>query len=271
LPAAWNHSEHMRPGGATAAAPGPADKGVRPHVVSTSAIRGVLFDKDGTLVDFHATWVPAYLGVAGEFAVRLGGGPGLAATLLGRQGYDPVTGVFAADSPLLWATNEAIADAWAATPELAGHGGLDVLETVLRHFSDLGRYPPRPVGDLPALLGRLRARGLRLGVATMDDVAIAYAHTAHLGIADRLDFVAGADSGHGEKPGPGMALAFCAACRLRPDEVLVVGDTPADLAMARNAGCALAVGVLTGATPAHLLRPLADRVLTSVQELETLL
>src|SRR5688572_24685905 len=66
----------MRPGGATAAAPGPADKGVRPHVVSTSAIRGVLFDKDGTLVDFRATWVPAYLGVAGELAARLGGGAG---------------------------------------------------------------------------------------------------------------------------------------------------------------------------------------------------
>ena len=86
----------------------------------------------------------------------------------------------------------------------------------MRHFSDLERYPPRPVGDLPALLDRLRGRGFALGIATMDDTAIAHAHAGHLGIADQLDFVAGADAGHGEKPGPGMALAFCAACGLRP-------------------------------------------------------
>ena len=68
-----------------------------------------------------------------------------------------------------------------------------------------------------------------------------------------------------------MALAFCAACGLEPAEVIVVGDTPADLLMARNAGCAGAMAVLTGAMSAHLLAPLADQVLASVQELERLL
>ena len=67
-----------------------------------------------------------------------------------------------------------------------------------------------------------------------------------------------------------MAPAFCAACGLEPSEVIVVGDTPADLMMARNAGCAQAIAVLTGAMPARLFEPLADAVLASVQELETL-
>ncbi len=190
-------------------------------------------------------------------------------SLLARQGYDVATDAFADDSPLLWASNQGIADAWSATPEIDGR--LDVLEAVVRHFSDLGRYPPRAVGDLPALLDRLRSRGFVIGMATMDDTAIADAHAAHLGIAGRLDFVVGADAGHGEKPGPGMVLAFCAARGLRPEEVIVVGDTPADLLMARNAGCALAVGVLTGATPANVLAPLADHVLPSVQHIEVLI
>lgn len=231
--------------------------------------KGVLFDKDGTLIDFRATWVPAYRGVADELAGRLGGGEPLAAAMLGRLGYDVHGDEFAKDSLLLWETNEAIAAAWSASPEVAGR--IDVLEVVLRHFSDVERYPPQPVGDLAALLGRLRGRGLALGVATMDDTAIAHAHLRHLDIADRLDFVVGADAGHGAKPAPGMVHAFCAAVELEPREVIVVGDTPADLLMARNAGCAQAIAVLTGAMAADVLAPHADMVLSSVQELEGLL
>ena len=242
------------------------------HVTDTMTTlrpRGILFDKDGTLIDFRATWVPAYRGVADELAQRLGGGAPLAAAILARQGYDVARAEFAPDSPLLWETNAAIAAAWHASPEIAGR--IDVLEVVLRHFADVGRYPPQPVGDLAALLSRLRGRGLVLGVATMDDTAIAHAHLRHIGIADQVDFVIGADAGHGAKPAPGMALAFCAACGLEPGEVVVVGDTPADLMMARHAGCAQAVAVLTGAMPADALAPLADRVLASVQDLEQLL
>lgn len=240
------------------------------------AARGILLDKDGTLIDFRATWVPAYRGVAAELAERLGGGAALATRLLARAGYDTARDSFAPDSLLLWATNDAIADFWAATPEIAGAGsgpagGIDVRAVVHRHFADLDRYPPQPVGDLPALLARLRDRGLRLGVATMDGTAVARATMARLGIAAQLDFVAGADAGHGEKPSPGMVMAFCAACGLRPAEVIMVGDTAADLVMARRAGCAAAIAVLTGATGSEQLAPLADHVLASVQEIEHLL
>lgn len=240
-----------------------------PGQPALAAVRALLFDKDGTLVDFRATWVPAFRGVAAELAARLGGGPPLADRLLARLGYDAASGGFAADSVLLWETNPAIADRWAATPEVAGR--LDTREVVHRHFADLERYPPRPVGDLPALLTRLRARGLRLGVATMDDTEVARAHAAWLGITRQLDFLAGADAGYGRKPEPGMVLAFCAACGLKPVQVAMVGDTPADLLMARRAGCAAAIGVATGAMPPERLAPFADFMLPSVQEIESLL
>lgn len=236
---------------------------------AAAVLRGILFDKDGTLIDFRATWIPAYVGVADEMASRLGGSTALAHTLLGRLGYHADADEFTDDSLLLWATNEDIAAAWSATPEIAGR--LDVREIVLRHFADLERYPPQPVGDLPGLFHRLRRRGLRLGMATMDDTAIAHATVALLGIDHCLDFVVGADAGFGEKPQPGMVHAFCAACELTPAEVLVVGDTAADLLMARNAGCARAIAVRTGAMPLRRLEALADDILDSVQDIERLL
>lgn len=230
-------------------------------------IAGVLFDKDGTLVDFHRTWVPAYLGLAEDLA-RIAGRPGLGGELLRRLGFDAERGTFAEDSPLLWSTNGMIAAALARNPEL---GGIDVHGLVEAHFRDLERYPPQPVGDLPRLLDRLRDHGLRLGLATMDSTVQAQRTAALLGIAEQLDFVAGSDAGHGVKPEPGMVLAFCAACRLAPERVLMVGDTRADLEMGRRAGCGLVVAVRTGGASVAALAPYADHVLGDVSELPGLL
>ncbi len=232
-------------------------------------IEAILFDKDGTLVDFRATWLAAYRAVTEELALRAGQPAMFAQILLARNGYDALADRFAEDSPLLWATNEEIARGWQAQPEIGA--GVDVLEVVVRHFEDRDCYPPQPAGDLPALLGRLKGRGLKLGMATMDSCAAATDTARRLGIDGLLDFATGCDGGFGEKPAPGMVHGFCAAAGVAPGAVMVVGDTSADLMMARNAGCRLAVGVLTGGTPRHVLDQLADHVLGSVQELESLL
>jgi phosphoglycolate phosphatase len=233
------------------------------------AVRGILFDKDGTLIDFRATWLAAYRGAAAELASQAGLPPHFADELLGRLGYDAASDSFAETSPLLWATNDAVAARWAAMPELDGVA--DAPGVAHRHFDDGERYPPVAVGDLAGLLGRLRARGLRLGVATMDTTAKAHGTLAKLGLAGQLDFVTGYDGGFGEKPEPGMVHGFCAAVDLPPDAVMVVGDTAADLLMARAAGAAMAVAVLTGATPRHVLDRHADHVIEAVMNVETLL
>ncbi len=72
---------------------------------------------------------------------------------------------------------------------------------------------------LVPLLSALRARGLKLGVATNDSEAPARAHLDRHGLTGLLDFMAGYDSGHGAKPGPGMCLAFAAATGLDPAHV----------------------------------------------------
>ena len=232
-------------------------------------IRAILFDKDGTLIDYRATWQAANAAAAADLAAAAGLDDGFADELLRRLGYEPSTGEFAADSPLLWATNAEIAARWSLAPELGGVG--DIRERVERWFADQAAFPPVPVTDLPALFDRLAARGLKLGVATMDSTAAAEATLARLAVRDRIAFLAGADSGFGLKPDPGMVLGFCNALGIAPAEVLVVGDHPADLAMARAAGAGFAVAVLTGGCPPAALHGLADLVLSSIAELESAL
>ena len=93
----------------------------------------------------------------------------------------------------------------AAMPEVTGR--VDAREVADRQFADHDRYPRsrrRPAGLSPACA----VPAWRSKLATMDDTANAHDTAARLGIAHLLDFVAGADAGHGAKPGPGMALAF---------------------------------------------------------------
>jgi phosphoglycolate phosphatase len=117
----------------------------------------------------------------------------------------------------------------------------------------------------------MKGRGLTLGIATNDVAASAAGTILRFGLSDYIDFAAGYDSGHGAKPGPGMALAFCAASGLAPGEVAVVGDNMHDLEMGRGAGAGLLVGVLTGTSTAADLAPLADHVIADITLLPALL
>ena len=230
-------------------------------------IRGVLFDKDGTLADFAATWPPAYRAAASELA-QSAGDPALAERLLRIGGYDE-SGALDPASPLASGTTDELLARWAARPELAAVR--DIVERVDRVFMSFAPHAPAAVENLATVLGKLRSRGFALGVATNDGAAAAAEWLANAGIDHLIDFVAGADSGHGGKPGPGMVRAFCAATGLKAAEVAVVGDAVNDLAMARAAGAGLAIGVLTGVTGRETLKPLADIVLASVAEIETIL
>ena len=230
-------------------------------------IRGILFDKDGTLLDFDATWRPAYRRGA-EAVAGLAGGRVRAEALLAAGGFDAATGRCAPRSVLAAGTNREIAEVWARICAL----DVDVVARVVeRAFLDAAGRDAVPVTDLDAFFAALAARGFVLGVATMDGEAAARAALDRLGAGRHLAFLCGGDSGWGTKPGPGMVHAFLAAAGLRAGEVMVVGDTPHDMEMGRAAGVGCRVAVLTGAGTRAALGPLADHVLASIEALDDVL
>lgn len=233
------------------------------------AIRGILFDKDGTLLDFGATWIPAYRAAA-EVAADFAGDPGLAERMLRATGFDPERGVFDPASLLAGGTTTQICDAWAVEAGIVERERFG--ELVHDAMDDHASRYPVPVADgLDLLFARLAGKGYALGIATMDSEIVAQVTAETLGLMPWLSFLAGYNSGHGAKPEPGMVQGFCAAAGLAASEVVVVGDTDRDIGMARNAGAGLAVGVLTGATPADRLAPIADVILDSVFDIESAL
>jgi phosphoglycolate phosphatase len=229
------------------------------------AIRAVLFDKDGTLFDFFSTWMPAYEALAHHTA---DGDPTLIERLLSLAGRD-ADGKVGPHSIMAAGTFLQLAELWAAETRRADIVALRDHYEAYCHTH--GIASAKPVTDLPSLFRRLKARGLILGLATMDSHAAAEATMANFGLSELLDFIAGYDTGYGIKPGPGMVQAFCRAIDVPAAAVAIVGDTPHDLGMARAAGAGLAIGVLTGASPRENLESQADYVIESIADLEAVL
>ena len=229
------------------------------------ALRGILFDKDGTLFDYAASWSPLNLAAA---RLASAGNAGLCATLLRLGGAEPESGQAEADSLLAAGNAAEIAEEWvrAGSPFEPG----DLTARLDRLFRE-GAAHMVPVTDLVALFRRLKARDLRLGIASSDGEAAIADAAGHFGIAPFLDFIAGYDSGFGYKPGPGMARAFCEATGLEPRHAAMVGDNRHDMEMGRSAGFGLCVGVLTGTGTARTLEPHCDLCLASIADLETVL
>jgi phosphoglycolate phosphatase len=220
-------------------------------------IDAVIFDKDGTLFDFRQSWGR----FAGRMLADLARDEGHANDLAAAVGYLRETGGFTPDSVMIAGTSVEIA---AAMHPLLPQSTLPALINRLNALSVTA--PMYPAVALRPVLGALRARGLRLGLATNDTEEPARAHLAEAAVEDLFDFIAGCDSGHGAKPEPGMLLAFVRTFGLNPARVVMVGDSRHDLVAGRAAGMRV-VGVLTGIAERPELEPHADIVLPDIAAL----
>ncbi len=227
-------------------------------------LQALLFDKDGTLIDFDATWGPA----AYEVMTTLAGGDraSLERLMLVSE-YIEEERRFLPTSPLVAGSSAHYGPLWAEAlgrePGQAFYSEMDELFRIggLRHLA--------PIAQPAAILGELAGRGIRLGIATNDAEASARAQAEALGLSPMLSFVAGYDSGFGGKPDPGMVTAFVEQHGLDPARVALIGDSKHDLLAARAAGV-VAIAVLTGPlreAAREDVEPLADHLLVSIADL----
>ncbi|CTQ32834.1 HAD family hydrolase [Jannaschia rubra] len=220
-------------------------------------IRAILFDKDGTLTDFRATW---------EWWM-----PGMIAALARDSGYDPVeigaafgfdmkTGRILSDGLFVTAPGHI------TTARVAERIGWEVhrLSAWLALRSREVRQVPVP--GLPRLFAELREGGLAIGVLTNADEKEARHHLQQMGLAPLVDRLIGCDTGFGAKPDPAGAADFADALGFARNEVAMVGDGLTDMAAALGAGL-FPVGVLTGTLDRATLSAHASVVLPDVTHL----
>jgi len=239
-------------------------------------VRLVILDKDGTLLAFDVMWHAWFANLMQALAEQRPLAEttldGLAATL----GYDRATGAWDPQGPLTVAPIDevlVIMGGQLYTHErLSYDDALARVREALRSSQEQTRVEDlaQPMGDLRGWLERVRTSGALLALATADQRAETERALRHLGVLDLFATTVCGDDGVPLKPAPDMALEICRRTGVPPDQTIMVGDTVADLQMARAAGLLCGVGVTTGAAPASLLAPYADVLVTDIHAIEPL-
>jgi phosphoglycolate phosphatase len=225
-------------------------------------IKGILFDKDGTLVDFQKTWYA----IADLMALHAAKGDRARADkLMGKAGYDHAAHRFRGDSVFAAGTNADIVALW--YPRLGEKRRREMTVYFDTFTAEQGALQSVPLPGSRDAVAALHRAGFRMGVATNDSTSGAEKTLLALGIAQMFDAAYGYDAVANPKPAPDTITAFCDLTGLKPSEVAMVGDNRHDLEMAKAGGAGLAVGVLSGTGTRESLAPLADVVLESVVDL----
>jgi HAD superfamily hydrolase (TIGR01549 family) len=225
----------------------------------------VVFDKDGTLIDFQAMWGGWVRTLAADLSRSTG--LELSGVLFDLLGVDRTTGLVHSHG-LLAATpmariREVVVEAVAAL----GLGNAEAESAVAAAW----RAPDpvelaHPLTDLPRLFDRLAAKGITVAIVTSDNREPTQRTLEALGVADRVAALVCADDEVRVKPAPDGVLHICALTGIPPDRTAVVGDSPVDLAMGHAAGVGQVIGVLTGVGDRASLGS-ADLLLDSIGDL----
>ncbi|MBR4961185.1 MAG: HAD family hydrolase [Clostridia bacterium] len=228
-------------------------------------IRMVIFDKDGTLMDFDAFWVTVSRLAVPEMLAELKVDPALAETLyeaMGiRDGITDVRGV------LCWGTYEQMGEEMHRA--LTDAGVVCDREEVVR-LTKLLYHRHAPEGEIrPAcenirgVLGEHIRQGRQLALVTTDGPGVTRQCLLSMDIGHYFSAVCTDDGVLAPKPDPMCIELICEQFGYTKDELVMVGDTMNDIRFARNGGIRV-IAVAGNAESRACLAEAADAVVPDI-------
>ncbi|AOZ92617.1 HAD family hydrolase [Paenibacillus crassostreae] len=244
------------------------------------SVSAILFDKDGTLLQFVSLWGSWGDCLLNQFTENLEQRgitipvehfPTWLGTVHNRQGnitdYDR-------NGPLAMGTMEdlyailswqsyRLGLSWAESMELV-HRCRQNAEAMMEE-----RQPVLPLPGLLSFLDECKSHGVPLAVVTADETGAAEKHLGWLGIRQYFSEVIGTDQVTQGKPFPDMVKLACQRLAVDPSTVAVIGDTNGDMRMAKMAHATVAIGIsaTSDVNTALNILPDADFIIHSFVEL----
>ena len=220
-------------------------------------IRGIIFDKDGTLFDIQRSWSEW----ANVFVTKFSKKHDLEITKLADAiHFDLASSKFLKESIFVHGSVDEVVDAifqlFPQIPKNTIHHGL---------FENSSDAKQVPLADLHKLFSSLNA--ITFGLVTNDSERNAINHLKQHNLTQYFDMIIGYDSGYGSKPESGQLEAFLRKTNFLPQEVLMIGDSIYDLVAANKIDMPC-LGVLSGTANENDLRAHTPFLIESIDTLE---
>ena len=186
-------------------------------------IKGILFDKDGTLLDFEETWRPVWNMTEEQLGIILQISEKEMREIRERLGI--LEDGFTSDSIYVAGTLLDYAQIISKVSQKELSTVLEVLNAVYKDFVESKRLHIVPIGNPKEIMTYLKQKGYKLGIVTADNLLNTEYFVKETGLESLIDFIASDDGYYQMKPHPHMLEAFCMQMGLERHEVAVVGDT----------------------------------------------
>lgn len=204
-------------------------------VSKINKIRGILFDKDGTLIDFPLYWHP----IARDIFFELQQVANLPIEhisslkmLTGFKDYG-----FEIDSLFQKASRTQIVDIWGDYFKSVDiYVERDIIYSIFEKCSYREPEQSCLLTGVKELLGCAQNADIPMGIVTADTESSTKHSLENSGILSYFTFIACDNRDCPLKPNPQAAELFCKIYKISPAELLVVGDSKKDMEFAENAG-----------------------------------
>jgi phosphoglycolate phosphatase len=232
----------------------------------------VIFDKDGTLIDFKETWIAIieslitamgrYADLTQSLKERVQTALGISVEKRDIDGYGPLAmGTFTECDALLTYCLYREGIRWDNAQSIVKSLGNEIFR------SDIRKKSVRPAKGVIDLLAGLKKKGIIVAVATNDKAEDALTDMNTIGAGKYIDLVVGADSVNQSKPAPDMVKIICEHFGVAPENTVLIGDTIMDAMLGKNSGVQLTIGI-TGIASRDELKEHMDLVLNSLDEIQ---
>ncbi|KAF4323277.1 hypothetical protein BBO99_00002259 [Phytophthora kernoviae] len=226
----------------------------------------VVFDKDGTLIDFTLMWGGWVESQA--WNVEMTTGLPVREKLFAAMGYDWIRRSIKSKGALCCTPMGELYKL--AVKVLVAEGmAQSKADNVIKQCWSMPDpvLTSRPLADIPALFRTIKKMNMKIAVCTTDDRQPTVDTLKHLGVSDMVDALACGDDGLPAKPAGEQIWTICQKLGVQPHNTIMVGDTSTDMLLGKNAGCGLSIGVLGGASSLEDLAEDADVLVPSIDRI----
>lgn len=154
-----------------------------------------------------------------------------------------------------------------------GLGWMEALHLVEQAFASVNASPTEkarltpPIPDLIPQLQRLQQDGLQLVLLSADTQENVQAFATTWNLTSHFDLLMGEQAGL-PKPNPALLQLVCDRIHISPSEVLILGDSAADIQLAKQGGAAGAIDFPAGWPSETQSIPDADQRLQALTDLQ---